>query len=126
MAGLDLEKPRRVIAFRTCADRSRSAVWAGVPAVCGPCGPDEASDHDDSVGQSDEGVDHAQASFGADQQLLEAAVVPGVEPFDYPSTAGLQWESLLADHAMAAEFGQEVPGLGRVVAGIEMDRDLIG
>ncbi len=40
--------------------------------------------------------------------------------------AGLKWEALLADDRAAAELGEQVAGLGRVVAGVEMHGDLLG
>lgn len=52
-------------------------------------------------------------------------VVPGVESLDNPSSAGSEREPLGADQAVAAEFDQELGGLGRVVAGVEVDRDVV-
>ena len=52
--------------------------------------------------------------------------MPGVGSLDDPSLAGLEREALLADHAVAAEFVEQVAGLAAVVAGIEMHRDVLG
>lgn len=87
---------------------------------------EEASDHDDSVGQGDGGLNDACASFRADRQFPEASVVPGVGALDYPPPAGLQREPLGADHRPTAEFGQQVTGRGTVVAGIQMHGDVLG
>jgi hypothetical protein len=38
----------------------------------------------------------------------------------------LEWEALLADHTIAAEFVEQVTGFGRVVAGVEMHCDVVG
>ena len=62
--------------LRDRADRSGLSVGSGVPAVGGPGDADQSSGDDDGVGQCDECVDDAGMSFGADGQLLEAAVVP--------------------------------------------------
>lgn len=51
------------------------------------------------------------ASFGADLELAEASVVPGVRAFHDPADAGLQRGALLADHVAAAQPVQQVAGL---------------
>jgi len=73
--------------------------------------------NDDGVGQGDGGLDHPGAAFGADGEHLEASVVPGVGPFDHPPLAYLEGEPLDADDAGAAELGEQVTGLSRVIAG---------
>lgn len=45
--------------------------------------------------------------------------------FDHPPFAGLKGHSFLRDHGLAAEFIEEFTGLGGVIAGIEMDGDLV-
>lgn len=84
--------------------------WAGVPSVGGPGLADEAADDDHGVGQCDERLDHTDSFLGADGELAEAAVVPGVGSFHDPSGAGLEWEAFLADDPLAAQFGQEFTG----------------
>src|SRR4051795_4056658 len=74
---------------RGSADRSRSACWPGFPAMAGPGGAEEPAGDDDGVGQGDVGLDHRPAAFGADGELLEASVVPGVGPLDDPAGPGL-------------------------------------
>lgn len=84
------------------------------------------SGHDDGVGESDESVDDEGTSFGAGDEFLEAAVVPEIGSLDDPPLADLGREALLADHAAAAEFVEQVAGLAVVVVGIEMDRGVLG
>ncbi len=112
--------------LRGRTDRSGSSGGAGVPAVGGPGLPEQAAGDDDGVGQGDEGVDDAVVSFGADGELLESSVVPGVGALDDPAGSGLQGEPLDADHAVAAEFVEQVTGLGAVIPGIQVHRDPLG
>jgi hypothetical protein len=49
--------------------------------------------------------------------------VPGVGTLDHPPGSGLQREALLADHTLTAQFGQQVAGVGAVVAGVEVHGD---
>jgi predicted helicase len=112
--------------FRGRTDRSGSSGGAGVPAVGGPGLPEQAAGDDNGVGQGDEGVDDAVVSFGADGELLESSVVPGVGALDDPAGSGLQGEPLDADHAVAAEFVEQVTGLGAVIPGIQVHRDPLG
>jgi len=58
--------------------------------------------------------------------FLKAAVMPGVGPFDDPAGAGLQRGAFGADHRVASEFVEEVTGLRAVIAGVEVDGDVLG
>ncbi len=82
------------------------AVWSSVPAVEGLAFSDEASDGDDRVGEGDESVNDFDAAVGAEGELLEAAVVPGVRPVDWPSAGRLQrcGCAFRGDLALAAEL----------------------
>src|SRR4029450_9220158 len=62
-------------------------------------------------------------AFGVPDQLLEL-VAPGVGALDRPPAAGLDWGGFalggdLAGHATSSEFG---PGLGAVIASVQVDR----
>src|SRR3954453_15498711 len=113
-------------ALRDRADRSWSSAGSGVPVVGEPGLGEESSGDDDGVGQRDECLDHASAALGAEGEFAKAAVVPGVGPLDHPAAARLEGEALVADHAVAAELIEQVAGLARVVAGVEMDGDVVG
>src|SRR3954453_21426236 len=91
--------------------------------MAGPGGAEEPAGDDDGVGQGDVGLDHRPAAFGADGELLEASVVPGVGPLDAPAGPGLSGGAAGADHRLAAELVEEVSSLGAVVAGVEVNRD---
>lgn len=112
--------------LRGSASRSWSAGWSGVPSVGGPGFADESADDDRGVGQCDECLDDAGASFGAVRELSEAAVVPGVGPFHDPAGTGLEWEVLLTDHPVAAQFSEQFACHRAVVTGVEMGGDLLG
>jgi hypothetical protein len=56
---------------------SPSMCGPGVPAVGGPCLPDQATDGDDRVGEAEERVDDLLAPLVAALQPVEG-VVPGV------------------------------------------------
>ena len=124
LVAVDSRQERNRLRGRT--DRSGSSGGAGVPAVGGPGLPEQTAGDDDGVGQGDEGVDDAVVSFGADGELLESSVVPGVRALDDPAGSGLQGEPLDADHAVAAEFVEQVTGLGAVIPGIQVHRDPLG
>lgn len=62
--------------LRGCAGRSGFPVWSGLPAVACPGLADEPAGDDDGVGQRDERLDDDGSSLSADEELLEAPVVP--------------------------------------------------
>lgn len=122
----DPANPRQLLGhLRDCADRSGASFGLFVPSVGGPDLPDEATQDDDGVGQGDEGLEHAGAAFGTDQQFAKAPVVPGVGTFDDPAGAGLQGSALGGDAPLAAQDGQPFAGLVRVVAGVQVHRDVL-
>lgn len=94
--------------------------------MAGPSLADESADDDRRIREGDERGDDMGAAFGADGQLLEAAVVPGVGALNDPTGAGLQGKALDADHGLAAQFLQQLTGDGAVVAGVQVHRDLLG
>lgn len=71
----------QVFCVRGCAVRSWLSGWSGVPAVGGSGVVDELAGDDDDVGQGDESLDDPGATLGADGELVEASVVPGVGAF---------------------------------------------
>ncbi len=77
----------------------------------GPGFPDEPTDDDECVSQGDERFHDPATTLGAHQQLLEPAVVPRVRALDDPPGPGLQRLTLFADHPVATEFGEQIPGL---------------
>ena len=111
-------------ALRDRADRSGFLVWPAVPSVASPGLCDESAGDDDRVRELDERVDHADADLGADVELAETAVVPGVRTLDHPPAVGLERFAFPADLPVAAERVEEIASLPRVVTGIEMHGDL--
>ena len=102
-------------------------VWpGGCPTGRGPCLADQATDGDDGVGEVEERVDDVLAAFVAALQPVEA-VVPGVGPLDVPALPGLDrgLVALMGDFAGHATAGEFVAGLLRVVAGVQVDGDVI-
>ena len=63
-----------------------------------------------------------------DVQDAEAAGVPGVGAFDFPSAGVVDLDvgALRGDLPVAPQFGQQVPGDTGVVAGIQIDPDGLG
>src|SRR5215475_1602028 len=99
---------------------------SGVPPVGNPCLPDKATDGDDRVGKVEERVDDLFAPLVAALQPAEA-VVPGVCPLDVPPLPGLDrgLAALTGDLAGHAAGGELVPGVLRVITGVEVDGDVI-
>lgn len=87
--------------------------------------PDEAAQDDDGVCQGDKDLDHAGAAFDTDQQFAKAPVVSGAGAFDDPTGVGLQGSALGGDAPLAAQDGQPFAGLVRVVAGVQVHRDVL-
>jgi hypothetical protein len=92
-----------------------------------PCPADEATDGDDRVGEVEERVDHLLAALVAALQPVER-VVPGVGPLDVPTSAGLDrcLLALVCDLPAQPAISESLASLARVVAGVEMDGDLVG
>jgi hypothetical protein len=76
----------------------------------GPDLADQASHDDDAVGEPDHRVIDFGLAFGADQQFLEAAIVPGAGSFNDPTGSGLQWFIAGADDSFASEFDEQGTG----------------
>src|SRR2546430_340263 len=100
---------------------------AGVPPVSDPCLANQATDGDDGVGKVEERVDDVLVALVAALQPAEG-VVPGIGPLDVPALPGLDrgLVALAGDFPGHAPSGELVAGLLRVVAGVEVDSDVIG
>lgn len=87
--------------------------------------PDQPADHDDTVRGAEHGIIDPDLALGADLQFLEAAVVPRIGSFHHPVDSGPQGFALGADFPIATQLGEQVPGLGAVIASIQVRGDLL-
>src|SRR2546430_1295578 len=99
----------------------------GRPPVGDPCLPDEATDGDDGVGEVEERVDDFLAPLVAALEAVEG-VMPGVRPLDVPALSRLDGGlvAFTGDLPGHPASGELVAGFLRVVAGVEVDRDVAG
>lgn len=105
---------------------SRAVVGSGVPAVGGPCPADQTADGDDGVDEVEERVGDHGAALKAAGQAMEG-VLPGMCPLHMPPPTRLDrgFFALVSDAAVQAAPGQQGAGVVAVVAGVEVDGDLL-
>lgn len=101
----------------------RACVWTGVSAPGVPRRADQVPQHDEAAGQGDHRVKDPAPVCGADQQPRGTGGVPGVDPLDHQSGAGLKRFAFGADHPVGPEPGEQGPELGAIVTGVQVRGD---
>lgn len=115
--------------FRVRADRRQimRGVGAFLPAVGGPCLPDQATDGEDRVGEAEDCVDDSGAPLVAAGEPAES-VLPGVSAFDMPTLTGLDGRllPLVRNASVQAAFVERSAGPVRVAADVQVHADVVG
>jgi hypothetical protein len=95
--------------------------------VGGPGAADQATDGDDRVGEVEEGIDDDLAAFVAAGEPTEGVVL-GVGSFDVPAAGGLDrcFLAFMGDLAGQLAVCEQRARLAGVVAGVQMDGDVVG
>lgn len=60
--------------------------------------------NDDDIRDAVQNFNDPCCPFGADGEIPETAVVPGLGPFHHPPSSGLQWSASGADHVVTPKL----------------------